>query len=417
MPPSPIRRVVFTSPGWPPAATQNGIVTYIDHLRRGLEGEGVASRVVTGATLAPLDEQVVELASYAEDREVDRIRRGLVRRISPLHAGQLELRDRLASAFRRLHREWPYDLVETEESFGAADVLRKRLRVPTVVRLHGPWFLNREALGVAPSAEVAYREWNEKRAICRALGVSSPSANVLDQVRKRYGVELAHAEVIPNPAPEVAESARWRLDACDKNVVLFIGRFDRHKGGDVMIDAFRRIAAEVPTAELVFVGPDRGLLEGPGKRVMLREYLDARLDGATRARLQVTGPLGSAKVAELRRHALVTVVPSRYENFPMTILEAISVGSPLVTSGVGGIAEIVRDGDTARFFENGSPESLAAVVVDVLRNPDAAAAMGERAFRHCRARYTPTVVARDMLRFYERVHERYASPGRARASR
>jgi glycosyltransferase involved in cell wall biosynthesis len=403
------RRVVFVSPGWPPAAAQNGIVTYVDHMSRGLEAAGVASRVVSSSALDLPDENVVHVASYAEKSEVDRIVRGIVRRFSPLYAHELVRRDDLVGALRRVQREWPFDLVEIEESFGAAESLRTRLSVPTVVRLHGPWFLSRMALGIARDAAGAYRERNERRAICRAVAVSSPSLDVLDRVRKRYGVELPHAEVVPNPAPEVDTHERWRLEACDPNLILFVGRFDRHKGGDVMLDAFRRVVAAVPTAELVFVGPDRGLRGDDGRQYTMPEFLNERLPGDARARVRVTGPLNRVAVDELRRRALVTVVPSRYETFSMTTLEAIAHGSPLVTSGAGGISEIVRDGDTARFFESGSPEALAAVLIDVLRDPEAAAQLGERAARRCRTRYAREVVAREMLGFYERVRDRRAS--------
>ena len=80
--------------------------------------------------------------------------------------------------------------------------------------------------------------------------VSAPSRNVLEQVRDFYGLALPDAEVIPGPTRPVPATERWKLEDCDPVQVLFIGRFDRHKGGDLIIEAFGRVLKVVPEARL-----------------------------------------------------------------------------------------------------------------------------------------------------------------------
>ena len=138
-----------------------------------------------------------------------------------------------------------------EESFGWGQWVSKVTAIPVCVRLHGPWFLNGSVLGVPDDNKFRERVYEEGRAIRTAAAVTAPSRDVLEQVRGFYGLALPEAEVIPNPIWPVPVAERWRLEGCDPNQVLFIGRFDRHKGGDLIIEAFGRVLHDVPEASFV----------------------------------------------------------------------------------------------------------------------------------------------------------------------
>jgi glycosyltransferase involved in cell wall biosynthesis len=84
----------------------------------------------------------------------------------------------------------------------------------------------------------------------------------------------------------------------------------------------------------------------------------------------------------LMRHLDVLVLPSRQEPFGTVLVEAMAVGTPVVASRVGGLAEVVEDGVTGHLVEPGDPEALARAVVDVLsRGNEMGAAARERAVR------------------------------------
>src|SRR5207237_4658103 len=130
------------------------------------------------------------------------------------------------------------ELLQMEEAFGLPALVIPRVKVPVIVRLHGPWFLNGPAVGVPDDSGFKRRVRLERAAIAAAAGVTAPSKDVLDRVRKYYGLALTDAAVIPNPIQTIAASERWSPEGCDRNRILFIGRFDRHKGADVMVEAF-----------------------------------------------------------------------------------------------------------------------------------------------------------------------------------
>ena len=151
-------------------------------------------------------------------------------------------------------------LLEIEESFGWSLGVRRKIPIPLVVRLHGPWFLNGTANGYPADAAFRTRVEKEGLGLGAADGITAPSLDVLERTRAYYGLALEQAEVIPNPVPDVPASERTGILAeCKPYEILFIGRFDLHKGGDMIIDAFRRVVARLPQARLRFVGLDRGI--------------------------------------------------------------------------------------------------------------------------------------------------------------
>jgi glycosyltransferase involved in cell wall biosynthesis len=186
--------------------------------------------------------------------------------------------------------------------------------------------------------------------------------------------------------------------------VLFVGRFDRHKGGDIVIEAFGRVLNEVPAARLWFVGPDRGCVADDGHSWSLPEFVRARLPGALEdGKVVCPGQLSAAALAPLRRSAVVTVVASRYETFCYTVAEAMAAGSPLVATRVGAIPELVRDGSNGLLCRPGEAADLADKILAVLSAPRRAAELGARAALDCERLYHPDIIATRIADFYRRV--------------
>jgi glycosyltransferase involved in cell wall biosynthesis len=405
-----IRRILFFSPGWPPAAVANGVATYIANLRGALAECGFASSIAAHEAAAGLeDPEVTYLSSVRRRRTllVKLIDRGLYAAF-PERSALYRMEHGLAPLFRPGGSP-AHDIAEIEEAFGLADFVRRHDPAPVVLRLHGPWFLNGPALGVPQDAGFQRRVTQEGRAIARAVAVSAPSRDVLERVRQRYGLDLRDAEVIPNPGPMVQRAERWDAAAADMHMLLFVGRFDRHKGGDLAIDAFHEVAKDNPHIQLCFVGPDRGLMGPHGRHYSLSAYLEERIpDAGLRRRIRVLGPQLHDGIAELRRRACLTLVPSRYENFPMTVLEALAFGSPLIASDAGGIPECVRHAETGLTFRAGDPLHLAARIRLLLSDRGLAARLAANARADYEARFAPSVVARSTANFYERVLEHHA---------
>jgi glycosyltransferase involved in cell wall biosynthesis len=127
--------------------------------------------------------------------------------------------------------------------------------------------------------------------------------------------------------------------------------------------AFARVYAVLPEARMTIAGagPERAPLEA-----LAREL---RVDRAVR----FAGWLDRDAMAELYRAASVALNPSRVDNMPNSVLEALACGVPVVSTRVGGVPFLVRDGVTALLVEPGNDEAMAAALIRVLRDGELAA--------------------------------------------
>lgn len=404
---SPNLRIAFVTPAWPASRTQNGIATYVGAMRRGLADLGVASAAIAWDCEPGGDPDVLP---HARGRALPwrvRLRTALLARLPGGRGLGTVVADGIAEAARTLDRRAPLAAIEIEESFGIPALLADRAPAPVVVRLHGPWFLTGAASGAASDAVFHRRVAAEWRGMQRAAAVIAPTRALLAAVEQRHGAPLQHAVVLPNPGPSAAPTPPWRPGSGRR--IAHIGRFERLKGSDVVLAAFAELAGRDPEVALDLVGPDLGMRGADGGRVDFPRYLDSLgLDGAVARRIRWHGPLPPADVAAVRRAASLVVVASRYETFPMTVLEAMADGCPLVATSVGGIPEMVDDGVEASLVPPGDAPALAAAWARLLAAPAAAAALGAAARARFDAQFAATAVARRVAAFYA---ERFAGRG------
>jgi len=186
-------------------------------------------------------------------------------------------------------------------------------------------------------------------ALKRARHVFCPSA-YLRGVALGWGLDPERVSVLPNPAPAVPQMAprdelRRELEL-DGQVLVFAGRLGPQKAVGVLLAAL----ADVDGVSLVVAG------DGPERTALERRAAELGLDG----RVRFVGSVPRETVLRLFRAADASVLPSAWENFPHTVVEALAVGCPVIATSVGGVPEVVRDG------ENG-----------LLVAPNDAAALGE----------------------------------------
>lgn len=129
---------------------------------------------------------------------------------------------------------------------------------------------------------------------------------------------------------------------------IFIGRLSHEKGIDILLEAFRQTSHQL---KVVGTGP-----------------LEALVQAARSDRIEVLGFQNHAEILKLLRKARALVLPSTcYENFPMTILEAFSSGTPVITSHIGGLPSIVENNFNGLLAEPGSASDLAKQIERMAR--------------------------------------------------
>jgi glycosyltransferase involved in cell wall biosynthesis len=160
------------------------------------------------------------------------------------------------------------------------------------------------------------------------------------------------------------------IPAPEEPVALFVGALEAPKSVDVLLEAWRLVAARVPGAVLRIAG------SGSQQEALERQASLAGLGSSVR----FLGAVPPAEVRALLDAARLLVLPSRSEGLGRVILEAFSRGRPVVASDVGGIPELVRSGETGLLVPAEDPERLAKALVELLEAaPERLARMGAAA--------------------------------------
>lgn len=161
--------------------------------------------------------------------------------------------------------------------------------------------------------------------------------------------------------------AQTRPPSGEALVLGYVGQIAPHKGLHLLVEAFRLLPAGPRPVELHIHG---GLEAHPDYVARVR----ALAGGDPRIRFH--GRFENRRVAEILSGLDATVVPSTwYENSPLAILEAHAAGTPVVTSAMGGMAELVRDGVDGLHFAPGDPRDLARQLRRLAEQPDLLAAL------------------------------------------
>jgi len=186
---------------------------------------------------------------------------------------------------------------------------------------------------------------------------------------------------------------RPRVPAGTKLRLVYIGAIQADKGLDVLVEAMQRLAAE--PVELRIYGNDRLWPE-------TIQYADSLRRKAEGAQVTFMGPLPHERVGEVLATADALVLPAvRYENCPISILEALYARVPVITSNLGGMAELVEDGRTGLLFRPGDAGHLAVKIADLAAHPE----LGERLRQGERRVATTVEVSRKIEGIYERLFE------------
>jgi glycosyltransferase involved in cell wall biosynthesis len=232
-------------------------------------------------------------------------------------------------------------------------------RCPLLVQLHGGGFERSHGSALA------------RRLLDNAAGVLIPSESLRAWVRSV--ARHAHVVCVPNPVTSDVPAQPSR-----PNLVLFLGRLEPAKGVFDLLEALAAVRGAVPDVRLVCAGD--------GDRVGVARYAE-RLGIADAVKF--TGWVGPSGKRALFEAAAVFALPSYDEALPVSLLEAMAAGVPVVASAVGGIPEVVADGVSGCLVAPGDKASLERALRRLLTDGELAARIGAAARETARLRFAP----------------------------
>jgi len=258
--------------------------------------------------------------------------------------------------------------------------------------------------------EGEYRINGENQVLRRANRVVVATLAELTQLRFLYkgdpnkmvvippGVDVSHFYPIPSD-----EAKSFIGLNPDDRMVLFVGRIERLKGVDTLIEAMSclRLKGDVHPVHLAIIGgdPSASREEMTFEMKRLQALCDELAVGQT---VVFLGRRDQNKLPYYYSAAEVLVMPSHYESFGMVALEAMASGTPVIASEVGGLAYLVRDGETGFTIPDQEPEMLCDKISWLLNDKLLHDLMSHRAVEYAQD-YAWEKIARQITDLYKEL--------------
>lgn len=232
----------------------------------------------------------------------------------------------------------------------------------------------------------------------RIIGVSKNEISLLSEA---LDVPKKKVRIIPNgineddftPIPD-GEKFRDMYDI-DGKMVLFTGRLASNKGLIHLVETMPKVLEDHPDTTFVVIGEDEGMrseIKNRASRLGVEEHL------------KIIDYIEDYSVFKASYSAAdVFFLPSEYEAFGIVLLEAMMCGTPCVATRVGGVPEVVSDGETGYLCDYGDTGDFASRISELLEDPKGRKGMGREGRKRVKKKFTWKKVARQVSKVYEEL--------------
>jgi glycosyltransferase involved in cell wall biosynthesis len=214
-----------------------------------------------------------------------------------------------------------------------------------------------------------------RRFLFRQAKAITATSHFLANVTRRYTDKEVH--VVPFGVDCQVFRPTGRINMTSAVTLGFVKHLRAHYGPEYLIQAMEIIVRQYPQTRL--------LMAGSGELHSQLEELMGLL-GLTR-NISFLGAIEHRQVPEILKNVDIFVMPSIWEGFGVSAVEAQAMEIPVVATKVGGIPEVVRDGITGILVEPHSPERLATVIIELIGNPEKRKEMGKEGREYVLSHY------------------------------
>lgn len=311
-------------------------------------------------------------------------------------------------AVRKLLQKIQPDIIHaqgTERWCAISGVFNK---IPKVLTIHGNLRLINKVTPMEPKAYWKLQEFLETFSIPRYDGVvcitNYTKENVSDLAKRTWVVpnamDLAFFDMGDQRLANSPESPSAQAAPGGPVKILVVGHIQARKNQVAFIDALRPLA-EKCSIQLRFFGS--------GERV--DAFSNAFFDRIEELPwCHFGGMLGRPELREEFRDAAILVLPSLEDNCPMSVLEAMASGVPVIAPNVGGVPDLIRNGDNGLLIDPLSADSMRSAVEKLLNNPESGQRFAKAARRDAEVKYHPRVIAERHVEIYREVIGKHRTP-------
>ncbi|MED2972654.1 glycosyltransferase [Fictibacillus sp. B-59209] len=398
------KKVLFISDHGDPLAKLGGKQAggqnnYVYHLALAMENRGWDVDVITHWC----DKDAPQMEAFGKRSRVIRIQAGIKGFVSKNEMFQI-----LPAFFKEIEELVPveqYDIIHTHYWLSGilGRQLRRKYNIPFVHTSHSLGAAKERATG-----ERDERRFQYERTILRSANRVIATTNSEKSLIHDFTKQPAPVDVIPigvsptfyplNQKPAIKQ----KLDVHGP-LVFYAGRLEETKGVETLLKAFRYLIqwGDVPSnTRLILAGGQKE--EIGDDQLPIQEKQRSWVKGIERY-VQFVGPKSQEELAEYFNAANVAVVPSYYESFGMVAAEAQACGCPVIASRVGGLQNVVVEGETGLLVNPKDAQDLALTLEIILNNNIIAQRLGKQASSLAERDYRWPNVAARVEQVYEEV--------------
>jgi len=256
-------------------------------------------------------------------------------------------------------------------------LIKPYIKVPVHLTIHGLYLQNKAAALL--TLRQVIRQVNSvscvSQAIANELNDLLPMNNIVPRIMHPT---LSLPPILPTPIEHT------------NPILLCVGRLVKEKGFDTALHAFAQLRKNFPKIRLVIAG------DGAVKDDLQNLAKDLNISDA----VEFLGFIAPLDIPKLMNCATMLLMPSTYEPFGLTALQAAQLGRPVVASRVGGLTEIIQADKTGILVEPNNANSLAAAVRYLLQSPEIMATMGRQARDHVMEKFSTEKMVASYLDHY-----------------
>jgi glycogen(starch) synthase len=315
----------------------------------------------------------------------------------------------IVDVFKQRNETIKFDIIETPEYCAEGLPLRKAFpSIPMVVKLHTPIFLVKKLNGV-------YNKQPFKKRLKKILGrrvyfkesdtdfqlassadaICSPSAALAEILKKEWNLNTV--EIIPNIFIPQQTYFDIPISENDCKVITYIGRLDVRKGIKSLIEAIPVVLKKNPGVKFRFIGGDG---DAPNKGGSMKEYILTVLHRYTPS-LEFIGYTCHDQIPNYISDTGIFIIPSVWENYPYTCLEAMAAGKAIIASKNGGMKEMFAEVNGGILVNPLNPNEIAKAVLSLLEKPKIRIEMGNNNRKKMKTFSDETI--RKVERYYNEI--------------
>lgn len=297
-------------------------------------------------------------------------------------------------------RYGPFDLVHAHDWLVAfaARTIKHAKNIPLVATIHATEYGRNQGLHNDLQRYISDVEWwltyeSWKVIVCSRY-MKSELQNIFQLPENK--IEIVPNGVDINGFKAIDPSFDRKNYASDgEKIIFFVGRLVTEKGLNVLLDAVPKILHYCPEAKFVIAGT------GPSEAYLKTKAHMINISG----KIYFTGYIDDKTRNGLYQNSHVAVFPSTYEPFGIVALEGMAAETPVVVTDVGGFSEVVEHGVDGLKAYPGNPNSLADNIIHLLKCPEFASEIKQRAYEKVETYFSWSKIAWKTRQVYRRVEE------------